>query len=292
MSPLLDNLDPHSVVARHAVRYALALAAALVVFWLFPKPFGYWTPLTVTVVLKPYAGTTLARAVQRTIGAVVGILIGVAAALFLPTAPVEFARASRVGQPGSVLCDRDRRGDRACRRTSPLADLRSPQPAAASGHLRARNGRYAEPIFAAAEAREDLSRAEAARRRAGAALTDFHASLQRALTEIGGGSADLAAMLQASFALQRLSSTLNALLNAAPWLAKAGLPLDAFRKSFVPALTDPYSQIVGQTQMRAKICASDGSPESAFAHTIQRRLASELALLREGLAPRMGPGDP
>ena len=151
---------------------------------------------------------------------------------------------------------------------------------------------YAEPILAAAEGREDLSRAEAARRRAGAALTDFHASLQRALTEIGGGSANLAAMLQASFALQRLSSTLNALPNAAPWLAKAGLPLDAFRKSFVPALADPYSQIVGQTQMRAKICASDGSPESAFAHTIQRRLASELALLREGLAPRMGPGDP
>ena len=50
-SPLLDNLNPNSIVARHALRYPLALA---VVFWLFPKPFGYWTPLTVTVALKPY----------------------------------------------------------------------------------------------------------------------------------------------------------------------------------------------------------------------------------------------
>ena len=88
-SPLLDNLNPNSTVARHALRYALALAAAVVVFWLFPKPFGYWTPLTVTVVLKPFAGMTLERAVQRTIGTVIGILAGIALMRLLPTIPLQ-----------------------------------------------------------------------------------------------------------------------------------------------------------------------------------------------------------
>lgn len=40
-------------------------------------PFGYWIPLTVTVVLKPYAGSTLIRAGQRLAGAITGVAVGV-----------------------------------------------------------------------------------------------------------------------------------------------------------------------------------------------------------------------
>ncbi len=92
-SPLRANLDPNSIIARHALRYALALAAAVLVFRLFPAPFGYWTPLTVTVVLKPYAGMTLARAVQRVLGTVFGVLAGIALMAVLPMLALQFVAA-------------------------------------------------------------------------------------------------------------------------------------------------------------------------------------------------------
>lgn len=324
LSPLLENLNLHSVVTRHAMRYGLALAAALVVFWFFPKPFGYWTPLTVTVVLKPYAGMTLARAVQRTAGTVIGILIGVALTPLLPTPPLEFVASmalffvmmavlpfnyslaiaflsaglipfEHVLYPSlhaSIGFDRlVATGVGAAialvagHLLWPTFDRQSlPQRLRASARAMAD---YADAVFAAAEGRGGLSVAEAARRRAGAMLTDFHTSLQRALTEIGGASDDLTAMLQASFALQRLSSTLNAFLNAAAWLAGAGLPLEAFQRTFVPALADPHSPSSALTQMLAAILPAHGSPEAAFTHKIERRLASELGLLRE-VTPDMG----
>jgi uncharacterized membrane protein YccC len=43
---------------------------------LWDPPFGYWIPLTVSVVLKPYAGTTLARGAQRLTGTVAGVAVG------------------------------------------------------------------------------------------------------------------------------------------------------------------------------------------------------------------------
>ena len=321
-SPLLDNLNPNSIVARHALRYALALAAAVVVFWLFPKPFGYWTPLTVTVVLKPYAGMTLERAVQRTIGTVIGVLAGLALMAVLPTTPLQFVATmglffvmmavlpfnyslaivflsaglipfEHVLNPSlHAAIGFDRLVATAIGAAIALAaghllwptfDRRSlPERLRASARGMAD---YAEAAFAAAEGRGDADASEAARRRAGSALTDLHASLQRALTEIGGDPAVLAAMLQASFALQRLSSTLNALMNAAPGLAPARLPLEAFRRIFAPALAEPYSLDPPITRLRAEIRSADGSAEATFARKIASCLASELEMLREALAP-------
>ena len=93
LSPLLANLDLSSVAARHALRFAVVTSVAVGVFWVFPKPFGYWVPLTATVVLKPYAGMTRARAVQRAIGTAVGILAGLALMPFLPTLSLQFSVA-------------------------------------------------------------------------------------------------------------------------------------------------------------------------------------------------------
>jgi hypothetical protein len=144
---------------------------------------------------------------------------------------------------------------------------------------------HADVAFAAAEGRGAAPASEAARRRAGSALTDLHASLQRALIEIGGEPALLAAMLRASFALQRLSSTLNALMNAASCLASTRLPLEPFRRVFVPALAEPYGVNPAIPHLRANIRSGDGSAEATFADEILGRLASELEMLREALAP-------
>ncbi len=321
-SPLLDNLNPNSTVARHALRYALALAAGVVVFWLFPKPFGCWTPLTVTAVLKPYAGMTLERAVQRTIGTVIGILAGLALMRLLPTIPLQFVATMALFSmmmavlpfnyslaivflsagliPFEHILNPSLHASVGFDRL--VATAIGAAIALAAGHLlwptfdrrglpeRFRASAqamadYAAAVFAAAEGCGDAPASEAARRRAGLALTDLHASLQRALTEIGGEPGVLAAMLKASFALQRLSNSLNALMNAAPDLAKAPLPLEVFRRVFVPALAEPYSPNPAITELSVQIPSADASAEATFAREIASRLTSELEMLRNGLAP-------
>jgi len=92
LAQCLDQcLDPESVVARHALRFGIVAAVAVIIFRFFPSPFGYWIPLTVTVVLKPYAGATLARTVQRIIGTGAGILVSAALMPFLAGPEAELA---------------------------------------------------------------------------------------------------------------------------------------------------------------------------------------------------------
>jgi uncharacterized membrane protein YccC len=91
LAPLAACLDRDSVVTRHALRFAVVSGVAVMIFWVFPPPFGYWIPLTVTVVLKPYAGTTLDRTLQRIVGTVAGILLAAALMPFLTTPQTQLA---------------------------------------------------------------------------------------------------------------------------------------------------------------------------------------------------------
>jgi len=61
-------------VGRHAVRLALALAAATAVYRLLPVDRGYWIPITVLFVMRPETGRTRTRIVQRFLGTVLGLL--------------------------------------------------------------------------------------------------------------------------------------------------------------------------------------------------------------------------
>jgi uncharacterized membrane protein YccC len=79
LTPLHDCLGWQSIVSRHALRFALVTCAAVGVFWVFPPPFGYWVPLTVTV----------SRAVQRVVGTVLGVLIATALMPLLPGVAVQ-----------------------------------------------------------------------------------------------------------------------------------------------------------------------------------------------------------
>ncbi|MFI5032822.1 MAG: FUSC family protein, partial [Reyranellales bacterium] len=92
--PLHDCLSWQSIVSRHALRFALVTCAAVGVFWVFPPPFGYWVPLTVTVVLKPYAGVTVSRTVQRVVGTVSGVLIATALMPLLPGIATQITAAA------------------------------------------------------------------------------------------------------------------------------------------------------------------------------------------------------
>jgi len=76
IEPLRACLTLESVVLRHALRFGVLTALAVAIQRLWDPPFGYWIPLTVSVVLKPYAGTTFTRGAQRLIGTVAGITLG------------------------------------------------------------------------------------------------------------------------------------------------------------------------------------------------------------------------
>lgn len=67
-----------------AIRLALCLGIAEVVREHLPLEKPYWVLLTVAIVLKPDFGSIFARAVQRTVGTVLGVLLG---ALFLAVVP-------------------------------------------------------------------------------------------------------------------------------------------------------------------------------------------------------------
>ncbi|MGH2963451.1 MAG: FUSC family protein, partial [Solirubrobacterales bacterium] len=67
----LSWADP---IGRHAVRLGLALSAATAVYRVLPVDRGYWIPITVLFVMRPEAGRTRTRIVQRFLGTVIGLL--------------------------------------------------------------------------------------------------------------------------------------------------------------------------------------------------------------------------
>jgi hypothetical protein len=63
-----------SPIGRHAVRLGLALSAATAIYRVLPVDRGYWIPLTVLFVMRPEAGRTRTRILQRFLGTVLGLL--------------------------------------------------------------------------------------------------------------------------------------------------------------------------------------------------------------------------
>ncbi len=71
-----------------AIRLGLVLAVAELVMQLLPLDRPYWVLLTAAVVLKPDFGSVFARGLQRTLGTVIGVLIGSAVLVSLPPGPL------------------------------------------------------------------------------------------------------------------------------------------------------------------------------------------------------------
>ncbi|SEQ09230.1 FUSC family protein [Microlunatus flavus] len=67
-----------------AVRLAVTMAVAETVRLLVPLEKPYWIVLTAALVLKPDLGSIFARGVQRTLGTLVGVLLGVAVVAVVP----------------------------------------------------------------------------------------------------------------------------------------------------------------------------------------------------------------
>jgi hypothetical protein len=69
------NLTPSSAIFRHAMRYGTATAIGVGVALGCQLTKGYWIPLTIAVVLRPFTGATVERTLLRVVGTVVGGII-------------------------------------------------------------------------------------------------------------------------------------------------------------------------------------------------------------------------
>lgn len=266
LARLRANLTFRSVALRHALRYAAVMCVAVLVFWVFPKPFGYWVPLTVTVVLKPFAGMTLARAVQRLAGTVAGLAIGMLALPLLPfvalkmafvalafflmmsVLPINYSLAIFFLSAGLVpfehVLDPGLSLDVAGYRLA--ATLIGAVLALVGGHLlwpdfehrslpalidqtRRAMAEYAHAILSG-----ETAAIAPAHRKTGLEVTNLQTVLQRALTEIGGDVQALQRHERASIALQRLFVLLNVVRLAGPPRTPPG-----FGVRFSQALAEP-----------------------------------------------------
>ncbi|WP_286788093.1 MULTISPECIES: YccS family putative transporter [unclassified Pseudomonas] len=70
------QLTPTSLLFRHGLRMAIALAAGYGILHLIHPNYGYWILLTTVFVCRPNYGATRVRLVQRIVGTVIGLLLG------------------------------------------------------------------------------------------------------------------------------------------------------------------------------------------------------------------------
>jgi uncharacterized membrane protein YccC len=77
METLRASLALDSLTMRHALRVAIVTAVAVLVTRLLHLPRGYWVTITVLIILQPYSGATLLKALQRVLGTVAGALLTV-----------------------------------------------------------------------------------------------------------------------------------------------------------------------------------------------------------------------
>jgi uncharacterized membrane protein YccC len=65
-------LTPESVILRYALRVAVVVSVAVLLAHLLDVKRGYWMTITVIVIMQPYTGATMNRALQRVVGTVLG----------------------------------------------------------------------------------------------------------------------------------------------------------------------------------------------------------------------------
>ncbi|HET9982353.1 MAG TPA: FUSC family protein [Longimicrobiales bacterium] len=255
--PVRSNLTADSLALRHALRLAVAATVAVVVARAAGLRYGYWVTLTVIIILQPYAGATVVKALQRVVGTVVG---GTAAALlvtFLPfraaalplaavlgwtsvvVRPINYALFAVLATPTFVLLAEARTGDwhlAGARIEDTLIGgmialgailllwptrERDRFPDALAAALRALRRHVGLAVDGLRGGPVDPARLAAVRRQVGLALINAEASTQRFVTEAAGDPGLEAALAAVTFA-RRLAASVTALVTMAPVSLPAG----------------------------------------------------------------------
>ncbi|MCX5517199.1 FUSC family protein [Kaistia defluvii] len=93
----IGRLAPGRDVVISALRLALCLAIAFAAQSYLGGVRSYWIPLCVVIVLKPDFGSVFVRAMQRSIGTIIGVFIGVAILTLIPKGIWLFACMAALG---------------------------------------------------------------------------------------------------------------------------------------------------------------------------------------------------
>jgi uncharacterized membrane protein YccC len=270
------TLSPDSLIVRFALRVAIVTTAAVALTEWLGITRGYWLTLTVIVILQPYTGVTLTRAVQRVAGTVLGGLVAIAlgslfhdaiailviAAVFVACCvallPLNYAAFSVFLTPTFVLLAEASAGEWNLAQTRVLNTLMggalallgarvlwpSPEsarfPAHAAATLRAVQEYLAQAVRHFGDrspTASDILRA--ARRKVGLATVNTEESLQRALVEAHGDETTLAPALTLLAYIRRLTASIAALsiVRHAGEVGDTG-SLDAFQRIANETLAD------------------------------------------------------
>lgn len=245
---LRATISPGSLIVRFALRVAVVSTVAVVLTELLDIKRGYWITITAIVILQPYTGVTLTRAVQRVLGTVLGALLAamlgaffhdprailVIATIFVACCvallPLNYAAFSVFLTPTFVLLAEASAGDWNLASTRVLNTLLggalallgsrllwpSPEsarfPSYAAAALRA-NRAYLDAVVdgfddTSAVAGEAM---RAARRAIGLATVNAEESLQRALADALGDERKLATALTVLAYTRRFTASVAAL---------------------------------------------------------------------------------
>jgi uncharacterized membrane protein YccC len=274
-------LSPGSLIVRFALRVAVVTTIAVALTELLELKRGYWLTITTIVILQPYTGVTLTRAVQRVLGTVLGALLAAAfgayfhdprAILVLATIfvaccvallPVNYAAFSVFLTPTFVLLAEASGGDWNLAETRVLNTLLggalalagarflwpTPEsarfPAYGAAALRA-NAEYLAVVIDLFDDRGQVASEamRAARRAVGLATVNAEESLQRALTETHGDERPLAPALTCLAYTRRFTASVAALAIARHVSdGTTGAALVPVRATLTPALEDLASAL-------------------------------------------------
>ena len=269
-------LGPDSLIVRFALRVAVVTTLAVALTEQLELKRGYWVTITVIVILQPYTGVTLTRAVQRVLGTVLGGLLAAAlgaafhdprAVLVIATVfvaccvallPVNYGAFSIFLTPTFVLLAEASAGDWHLAGTRVMNTLLggalalggarflwpSPErkrfPTYAAAALAASSD-YIAYVIAHYDDRSDAAGEEmrALRRAVGLATVNAEESLQRALGEAHGDTRTLTPALTFLAYTRRSTASVAALAISRHSADRMMTPmLESFRAFVVAALAD------------------------------------------------------
>ncbi len=317
-------LSQDSLIVRFALRVAVVTTLAVALTELLELKRGYWVTITVIVILQPYTGVTLTRAVQRVLGTVLGGLLaaGLGASFHDPRAilviatvfvaccvallPVNYAAFSVFLTPTFVLLAEASAGDWSLAGTRVMNTLlggglalggarflwpspeRNRFPTYAAAALKA-NGAYLSGV---SEQYDD--RGESAgevmrrlRRAVGLATVNAEESLQRALTEAHGDKRALAPALTVLAYTRRFTASVAALaISRHSATEPMGAALAPFCLAVIEALEDISNALLEGRPPRT-LPALAAAPDIRVSPVVAarvERLSRQVATLHDAVA--------
>ena len=323
-------LSPGSLIVRFALRVAVVTTIAVALAETLELKRGYWLTITVIVILQPYTGVTLTRALQRVLGTVLGALLAAGLGVFFhdPRAvlviatvfvaccvallPLNYAAFSVFLTPTFVLLAEASAGDWHLAGTRVVNTLLggalalggarflwpSPEhsrfPAYAAAALRA-SGEYLSCVIALYHDRSEGAGEEMrARRRAlGLATVNAEESLQRALNEAHGDERELAPALTIVAYTRRFAASVAAL---AITRHAAGESVRGALEPFSIRATETLSDLAlalaeGRAPTPLSVMQVDEPPLPLVVRARFDRLARQITTLHDAVA-RMTPSPP